>query len=391
MAAPLPTNDAEALGLDPARVEALIGHAARHVAKAGLPSAQLAIARHGRLARVESFGPEGDDRLYVFFSTTKALVSAAVWLLLQEGRLDLDGRVSDLVPGFGASGKHDVRLEHLLTHTAGFPDAHLRPADWAEVDRRLAAFASWSCQWEPGARFVYHPTATLWVLADIIERCSGQDFRVFIRERITGPLGLDDLHLGLPEDLNDRVSPVSHVGKAPPGLLLRMLGIRLPARAVDEAYFESYNTPGVRAVGVPSSGAVGTAGDLALFYQALLGFLPGPWTPATLADALQIRTGDLLDPMTGKRANRALGVVIAGTRARVYRGFGRHCSPTTFGHPGAGGQIAWADPETGISFVFLTSGFDRNTLRMGMRGASLSSRAARAGLAAPDGAKVDDR
>ena len=81
--------------------------------------------------------------------------------------------------------------------------------------------------------------------------------------------------------------------------------------------------------------------------------------------------------MTGTAANRGLGLVVAGGLRRTARSFGQACSPESFGHPGAGGQVAWADPATGISFAFVTGGFDRNILRMGFRGASLSSLAAR--------------
>lgn len=88
------------------------------------------------------------------------------------------------------------------------------------------------------------------------------------------------------------------------------------------------------------------------------------------------RTGDLTDQTTGVKINRGLGVVIAGDEKRNLRGFGHTNSPTTFGHQGAGGQLAWADPETGLSFVYLTNGHDRNRIREARRGISISNRAA---------------
>ena len=86
-----------------------------------------------------------------------------------------------------------------------------------------------------------------------------------------------------------------------------------------------------------------------------------------------MRTGDFVDPMFGKRASRGLGITIAGDADRVFRGFGRTGSEQAFGHNGAGGQIAWADPATGISFAYCTSGFDRDIVRQGRRGVALSS------------------
>ena len=92
---------------------------------------------------------------------------------------------------------------------------------------------------------------------------------------------------------------------------------------------------------------------------------------------------DLTDPMTGAPANRTLGLLLAGDPATaMLRGFASTNSPRAFGHMGAGGQVSWADPATGLSFAYLTNGLDRNPVRMGARGLSLSYRA---GKVAPPG------
>jgi CubicO group peptidase (beta-lactamase class C family) len=93
-----------------------------------------------------------------------------------------------------------------------------------------------------------------------------------------------------------------------------------------------------------------------------------------LKDAFTIRNPGFKDPLRGFAANRSLGIVIAGDDGKAnLRGFGRTNSPATFGHPGFGGQLAWADPATGISFAYLTNGFDRNDLREGRRSVALCS------------------
>ena len=101
----------------------------------------------------------------------------------------------------------------------------------------------------------------------------------------------------------------------------------------------------------------------------------------TIAMATKIRTGDLTDMLFGKTANRSLGLMIAGDADRNYRGFGHTNSPLAFGHGGAGGQIAWADPATGISLGYCTNGFDRDAMRQARRGIGISSRAAACALA----------
>jgi CubicO group peptidase (beta-lactamase class C family) len=117
---------------------------------------------------------------------------------------------------------------------------------------------------------------------------------------------------------------------------------------------------------------------LALFYQALIAggrALDGTqvWRPETIARAREIRTGEMTDWIFGKRANRGLGIIIAGDRDRTYRGFGHTGSAAMFGHNGAGGQLAWGDPESGVSLGYCTNGMDRHPLRAARRGVAISS------------------
>jgi CubicO group peptidase (beta-lactamase class C family) len=100
--------------------------------------------------------------------------------------------------------------------------------------------------------------------------------------------------------------------------------------------------------------------------------------PDALADATGRVRNTFPDQLAlGAPANRALGVVVAGDDGNANRrGFGHTQSPRTFGHNGAGGQIAWADPDSGLSFCYLTDGRDLNPIREGRRTIGISSRAA---------------
>jgi CubicO group peptidase (beta-lactamase class C family) len=371
---------AEALGLDPAKVQALLSRARREVDEGLLPAVQIALARNGRLALFETFGTASADSLFCIFSSTKAITSAAIWLLLQEGRLDVSEKVSEIIPPFASNGKDVVTVEQLLTHTAGFPAAPFRSLDWLEPARRYERFEQWRLAWEPGSRFEYHPTSSMWVLAEILERRGGIAFQQFIRDRISEPLGLSDLFVGLPESENDRVVPVAHVGDPLTAADYAALGMpEPPVTEVTEEAILSFNDPAIRGVGVPGGGGITSAADLALFYQALLTG-EGPsgtvWLPETLASARRVRTGDMLDPVFRKPVSRGLGIVISGDETRNYRGFGHTNSPEAFGHNGAGGQLAWVDPATGISLAYLTSGHDRNSIRQARRGVAIGSLAA---------------
>ncbi|HVN29329.1 MAG TPA: serine hydrolase, partial [Candidatus Binataceae bacterium] len=191
-----------------------------------------------------------------------------------------------------------------------------------------------------------------------------------------------EMRVGLPREHQHRVADLCYVGEALSNEERKKLGIpEMPETEVTEEAILGFNDPNVREAGVPGGGGIMTAGDLALFYQGLLhnrATNGAPiWNAETLKDALRVRSGDYKDPIFGYKVNRALGVVVAGGDGLAnYRGFGKTNSPLAFGHGGAGGQIGWGDPGTGISIGYCTNGFDRNDLRQGRRGVAISSHTA---------------
>jgi len=364
-------------GVDLERCADLVARARREVDDGALPSCQLAVAQDGRLVVFETIGTAAPASRYVVFSVTKALVAAAVWLLIGDGLLDPAAPVAAAIPEFGTLGKGAVTLEHLLTHTAGFPRAPLGPPAWAVREQRLEAFARWRLDWEPGTRCEYHPSSAHWVVAELIERAAGVDYRAFVRERLTERLGLATLELGVAGPDQGDVNAVASVGAAPSAAELAELGFApVDLGEINDATLLRVNDPETLALGVPGAGAVGTAADVAVFYQALLGTIAGPWDPAVLADGTGHIRVTLPEPTVGGPANRTLGLAVAGDDGlAVRRGFGRTCSARAFGHTGAGGQLAWADPASGVSFCFLTNGLDANLIREGRRRAALGNRA----------------
>jgi CubicO group peptidase (beta-lactamase class C family) len=371
--------DPVSLGIDAGRLDELRIRVRREVDAGLLPSCQFALARDGRLAAFETVGDAGLETRYVIFSATKAFVASAAWHLIGEGTLDVERRVADYIREFATNGKDVVTVEQVMLHTSGFPRAPLGPPDWAYRDRRLEAFARWRLNWEPGTAHEYHPTSAHWVLAELIERISGRDYRDFIHDRVTQPLGLPRV-LGIaPGDQNDIAELLLCGEAASPEELEAIFGVpELPVTEVTDEALLAINRPEVRAVGIPGAGGIATAATVALFYQALLHNPDKLWDPDVLADATgRVRNTfpDLL--ALGAPANRALGVVVAGDDGHANRrGFGHTQSARTFGHNGAAGQIAWADPESGLSFCYLTNGRDLNPIREGRRTIGISSRAA---------------
>ena len=368
-------------GINPKKLDVLRQRARKEIDDGLLHAAQYAVAKDGEVIWQESLGTAREDSLVPVFSSTKAIMSAAAWLVIQDGLLDVNETVADIIPEFATNGKESIKVVQLFLHTSGFPMAPFRPIEWDDRESRLARFSKWRLNWEPGSKFEYHPTSSMWVIAEIVERKTGMDFREYIRSRIVEPLGLKDFFVGLPASENHRVLALEHVGDPLTSEDYARLGVpEPPVTEVTEDAILSFNQPDIRAVGVPGGGGIMTAAAMTLFYQGLLhgGARDGEtvWQRETLDFALKVISGDYVDPLMGHRVNRALGVVVAGNEQRNFRGFGHSNSATAFGHGGAGGQIAWADPTSGLSFCYVTNGHDRNPMRMGSRGVSLSSKAA---------------
>jgi CubicO group peptidase (beta-lactamase class C family) len=362
-----------------AKVEQLLTRARREVDDGLVPSCQIALARDGEVEVFETFGEGTNETRYAIFSSTKPFVAGAVWILIGEGKVDVGKPVADYIPEFATNGKDRITVEQVMLHTSGFPGGTMNNLSGATREGRTRAFARWKLNWEPGTTYEYHPTSAHWVLAELIERTTGQDFRDFVEERVTRPAGITRRLLGVPRDQQDGIATLVNVGQPPtPDELEAAFGIReLPVTEVTPLALISFNSPEVREVGVPGAGGIATAADLATYYQALLHNPDGMWDGEVLRDAVGTVRSMVPERWSGLPASRALGVVVAGDDGRGnLRGFGKTGSPRTFGHGGAGGQIAWADPDSGLSFAYTTNGLDQHTLRQGRRDVALSSIAA---------------
>jgi CubicO group peptidase (beta-lactamase class C family) len=371
-------RDPGALGVDPGKLDELRARVRREVDAGLLPACQFALARDGEVVAFEAFGDADLDTRFTIYSATKALVASAAWILIGAGELDVTKRVVEYVPEFGSNGKDAVTVEQVMLHTSGFPRAPLGPPAWDERATRLEAFARWRLNWEPGTRYEYHPTSAHWVLAELIARTSGVDHRDFVEQRVTAPLGLPRV-LGIPREEQDGIAPLELRGEPPtPEELEAVFGVsELPVTEVTDEGLLQFNRADVRAVGVPGAGGIATAATIARFYQGLLHDDAGIWDAGLLADVTGRVRNRLPDPLLGVPANRTLGLIVAGDDGKAnMRGFGHTQSPRTFGHNGAGGQLAWADPESGLSFCYLTNGRDLHPIREARRSVGISSRAA---------------
>ena len=352
MTTPLATATPSSLGLDSRALERLHDLVTRHVAEGRYPGAQFAIARHGKLAVFSTIGDAriaptrvaaGDDTLWLMYSNTKVITTCALWLLVERGALSFHDRVAAHVPGFEANGKGDVTVLQLLTHQGGFPAADVTPAVWEDHDLLRRMVCNFTLEWTPGSRVQYHGRSAHWVAAVIVEALTKTDFRDFIRENITEPLGLaDELYVGLPEAAHPRAADM-HEPSADGG------------RQVPLA---DANTSAFRRAGVPNGGGYATARAMAAFYQMLLagGRLNGVRlvSPRMIQYVTRNFTGDRVDTYMGMPMHRGLGPHSRGTTETI-RGLGSLASPRTFGHGGVGSSYCWADPDSGVSFAYLSN------------------------------------
>ncbi len=361
----------------PERLAKLEERVAREVDAGLLPSAQYAVGFNGEVVASGTVGDATDDTRYTIFSATKALVASTVWTCLAEGSIKIESLVADMIPEFATNGKENITIEQVMLHTSGFP-RNGWGAEMATSAGRRERFAQWKTNWAPGTAYEYHATTAHWVLAELIEVATGQNYLDVIEERVCRPLGLPRI-LGISADDSTNIAELQNVGdKMTPDELEAAIGIReIPVGEVTPEALLSFNEPDRRALGVPGGGGVTTARNYALFYQGLLHNSAGIWDEAWLEDVTTHVRNHFGDPLFNTPANRTLGLVVAGDDGKAnMRGFGKTGSARTFGHNGAGGQLAWADPESGLSFVYLTNGMDQHMMREGRRGVALSSIAA---------------
>jgi CubicO group peptidase (beta-lactamase class C family) len=334
------------VGVDPARLQLFLDRARIEVDEGYVPSAQVAVARHGRLVAFETFGDQTNEKKYILQSVGRSAVAATIWKVINDGVLDVSERVGDIIPEFATNGKDVVTVEHVLTHSAGFPYAPLGYPKMLNRQTRLESMSKWRLDWEPGSRLQFHLTAAAWVIAEIVERRTGLNFFDYFHREIVAPLGLGFV-LPLPADQFDEVLAVPVATD----------------RTSDDQEVDPWGpwylaNAEVLSGGEPSHSMVATAADVAMLFQAL--YHSGLWDPATVDDAIRIRVseppfGEQLYGGSPATANIGLFCSVQGEVGGDWTP--RAGSPRTFGHGGAPYQLGFMDPDAGTSFAFLTNGY----------------------------------
>lgn len=364
-------NGTVAEGFEPVR-EAF----AANFALLGERGAAVAVYRGGRRVvdlwagtrDVDGTAPWEPGTAQIVRSATKGVVAAGLLLLHQRGELDLDAPVGTYWPEYKAAGKERTLVRHLLAHRAGVPvlDRPLTPAEAADPDLGAAAVAAQAPVWEPGTDHGYHAQTYSWLTGELVRRVTGRPVGEWLADEIAGPVGAD-LWLGLPEAEQGRAGRVGDIEAPQSAGALKLR----PKRSVSAAYADpdsltrrafaaitplpDENDPAYRAAALPASNGIATADGLARVYASLIGEVDGGvrlFTPETveLARAEQSAGPDRVLVVATRFG---LGHMLHGSASPLL-------SPGSFGHPGRGGALAFADPESGVAFGYVTNGFRKS-------------------------------
>jgi CubicO group peptidase (beta-lactamase class C family) len=309
-----------------------------------------------------------EDTLVLVYSTSKGLSAMNLALAHSRGLLDYDERVKAYWPEFGQAGKQEVTVRQLLGHEAGLPvideplDAHVL----SDFDRLAETIARQRPLWPPGSRHGYHGVSLGWYEGELVRRLDHERRTLgrFFAEEIAAPLGLD-VHFGLPDDVPaDRIARIERIRPLKALPQVRHLPPRMAAAMVNprSLSFRTFANPRVRTLAdldrseyrrleFPAGGALGTARGIARAYAAFTG----------ARDELGLARATL-EELTRFPAPPRLGwhdeVLKVDTAfslgfARPLGRFRFGSSQRAFGHPGAGGSFAFADPERDVAFAYV--------------------------------------
>ena len=307
----------------------------------------------------EKTRPWTRDTLVNVYSTTKGVTAICAHRLADKGLLDIDAPVAKYWPEFAQAGKEKLPVRYLLSHKAGMA-AVRKPLDddalfnWNKMTMALAEQEPW---WEPGTKHGYHALTFGYLVGEIIRRITGKTPGTYLREEIAGPLGLD-LHIGLDAKDDARTGdmiPMPPPGPGEPNLFAEVM--KNPESVAFKAFMNPPNgmRPGMvntrewRAAEIPAANGHTTARSLAKLYGAL--------ARGGELDGVRVMSKEQVAQCSIEQSSGPDALLVINTRFSL--GFmmsqpGASLGPNakSFGHPGAGGSLGYADPEAKIGFGY---------------------------------------
>ena len=331
----------------------------------------------GGLADRDTGAPWVEDTMQLTFSTTKGATAACAHLLAQRGELDFDAPTSDYWPEFKQNGKENIPVRWLISHRAGLPavDTPITPEQLYAWDPIIDGLAAQKPYWEPGTKHGYHALTYGYLVGEIIRRISGKSVGQFLRDEITGPLGAE-YFIGLPPELEARVGKLITFSFGPSAEERAAMGdfdintlpeeiremaaafldpdsLSLKALNLTEPRLD-FNLPEMHAAEIPAGNGIGTARGLARMYASFVGEVDGIRTlnPDTVA-AATVEQSAGKDAILIRETRFALGFMLDQPDVPLL-------GPNAFGHDGAGGFLAFADPDANVGFAYVMNKMNTN-------------------------------
>ena len=291
--------------------------------------------------------PETTETRHVLFSTTKPYTAACVHHLVDEGVMDYDDYVVDHWPEFarGDERKDQVTIRHVLSHQSGLHSIEAideNPEIWGDPDEKERLVEEAELAYEPGTRTDYHLLSYGWIIDGLTRNAVGKGIDEIAEEAIFDPLGMDDTSIGLDAE-NVDVSTL--VGFEPYDQITD------PDSPGYNAYVaDLFNQEFVQRSVVGAATGIGTARDLARFYNCLLNDGEDVFSNriARAFTSVEVEQED-----DGDYTRRGLGVRFGGDPGDS---FGVTASHGVYGHGGLGSIMSWADPDNDIAFAYVTNG-----------------------------------
>jgi CubicO group peptidase (beta-lactamase class C family) len=321
----------------------------------------------------ESTKPYDHDTLQLVFSTTKGVTAIAVAMCVERGLLSYQEPVALFWPEFAAAGKEHATVAQLLSHQVGLytvdgPITLAEALDWNIVTQRLAATAP---AFPIGSTHGYHALTFGWLAGELIRRVDGRNIGRFIAEEIANPLGVE-IYVGLPELLEPRVSPLNTgwpratnepaptqtMDPAVKEFMDKILGPNTlggKALSLNGAFSVAggFNRREIHAAEIPAANGITNARSVAKMYAATMGEVQGAHGPVRLVSP---ETMIAMSTTVTPRGEADLCLVIPtsfGMGFMTHNDFIPYSGPGTFGHPGAGGSMSFADPSRDMSFSYV--------------------------------------
>jgi len=303
--------------------------------------------------------PYDADTLQLVFSTTKGVTSIAVAMCVERGLLSYEEKVSTYWPEFAAKGKADVTVAQLLSHRAGLytvdGDISLEDAlDWDTITARLADTAP---LFPVDSTHGYHALTFGWLAGELVRRVTGKSLGDFVREEIAGPLGVE-MHVGLPPALEPRVAHLmAHpIPKFSPEEVKTLMETSGPgtkgasALSLNGAFGQgAFNRKDVHQSQLPGANGISNARSLARIYAALVSDIDGVHLlgePTRNRATTSNTPHGEMDEILMSATDFAMGFMLHSERTPF-------AGPTSFGHNGAGGSCAFAQPSRELGFAYV--------------------------------------